>query len=131
LLQRYKDKKERKEEEAKLAVLASSNDIGQPVLDMTFCVNRRKEISRIAGKFMLSDSYCDLRTEPLLLKKFQRANCSGDYPYYCVSADTLGRALHTFQEEYVTKSRERKMSVEFELHVDELVEEARKAWLRM
>ncbi len=71
MLQRYKDKKERKEEEAKLAVLASSPDVGQPVLGMTFCVKRRKEISRLAGKSVLSDLYCDLRTEPLL-KKSQR-----------------------------------------------------------
>ncbi len=114
-LQRYKDEKERKEEAAKLATLTDSKDIGQSVLGMTFCINRRKEINRLAGKSVLSDSYCDLRTEPLF-KKFQRTNSSGDYPCYCVSADILGRAIHTFQEEYVTRSKERKFSVEFDLH---------------
>ncbi len=101
------------------------NDTGQPVLGMTFCINRKKDISRLAGNSVITASYDDLRTEPLF-KKFRRANSSGD-PYYCVSADILGRAIHTFQHEYVSRSQLQNFSEEFNLHVEELVEEAKQS----
>jgi hypothetical protein len=50
----------RKEEQANLAVSANTNVIGQPVLGMTFCINRRKEIVRLAGNSVLTDEYHDL-----------------------------------------------------------------------
>ncbi len=74
---------------------------------------------------MITDSYRDLMTEPLF-RKFRRDNGSGD-PYYCVSVDILGRAIHTFQHEYVTTSQLQKFSEEFNLHVGELVEEAKQS----
>jgi hypothetical protein len=133
LSQNHLDKKARKgeqiklaEEHANLAVPASTSVIGQPVLGMTFCINRRKEIVRLAGDSVLSDEYRDLRREPLF-KKFRRENNSGDLPYYCVSGDILGRAIHTFQHEYVTKSQAQKFSEEFDLHVKELVAEAKES----
>jgi hypothetical protein len=123
VLQRYKDKQDGKEEESKLSASGASKDIGQCVLGMTFCVNRRAEISRLADNSKLSDTYKEVR-DIQLFKKFQRENDSGDPPYYCVTADIL-RTLHTFKEEYVTKDKERRMSVEFDLHVEEVVAEAK------
>ena len=125
VLQRYNDNQERREEEAKLAAPAGSSDLGQPVLGMTFCVNRRKDVIRLAGNSVITDSYGDLRTEPLF-RKFRRNNSGGD-PYYCVSADILGRAIHTFQHEYFSRSQLQKFSEEFNLHVGELVEESKQS----
>ena len=115
-----------KEEQANLAVPASINVIGQPVLGMTFCINRRKDIVRLAGNSVLTSEYHDLQREPLL-KKFRRENNSGDPPYYCVSADILGRAIHTFQSEYVTEGQEQRFSEEFDRHVEKLVAEAKES----
>ena len=129
--QKHLDKKVRTEELTKhsgeqvaLTVPAGSHLKGQPVLGMTFCVNRRKDIARLAGNAVLRDEYTDLRTEPLF-EKFRQKNSSGDRPYYCVSEDILGRAIHTFQEEYVSKSKAQKLSEEFNIHVDEIVAEAK------
>ncbi len=102
-----------------------SSDTGQPVLDMKFCINRKKDISRLADNTAIDSSYGNLKAE-LLFKKFRRDNSSGD-PYYCVSADILGRAIHTFQLEYVSRSQLQKCSEEFDLHVKELVEEAKQS----
>ncbi len=60
-----------------------------------------------------------------LFRRFQRENVSGDPPYFCVSAEILGRLIHTFKEEYVTKDKTCRMSVKFDLHVDETIEEAK------
>ncbi len=103
-----------------------SSDTGQPILGMTFCVNRKKGISRLAGNTAITALYDNLKTEPLF-KKFRRDNSSGD-PYYCVSADILGRAIHTFQHEYyVSRSQLQKCSEEFDLHVEKLAEEAKQS----
>ncbi len=61
MLQRYKDQQDAKEEKSKLSAPgACSKDIGQCVLGMTFCVNRRAEISRVAGNAKLSDTYREI-----------------------------------------------------------------------
>ncbi len=52
-----------------LPSVMQSNDTGQPVLGMTFCINRRKDISRLAGNSVITASYDDLRTEPLIIQK--------------------------------------------------------------
>ena len=131
LYQKHLDEKVRREELAKhageqvvLAVPVGSNLKGQPVLGMTFCVNRRKDIARLAENSVLRTEYRDFRTEPLF-EKFRRENSSGDRPYYCVSEDILGRAIHTFQQEYVSRSQAQKFSEEFNVHVNELVAEAK------
>jgi hypothetical protein len=91
---------------------------------MTFCVYRRKDIARLAGNAVLRGEYTNLRTE-MIFEKFRLKNSSGDRPYYCVSEDILGRTIHTFQEEYVSKSKAQKLSEEFNIHVDEIVAEAK------
>ena len=120
-LQKQLDMRVRTEELAKAQEQVALK--GQPVLGMTFCVNRRKEIARLAEDSVLRDKY-DLGTEPLF-EKFRQKNSSGDRPYYCVSEDILGRAIHTFQEEYVSKSKAQQFSEEFNTHVAGIVAEAK------
>ncbi len=62
-----------------------------------------------------------------LFRRFLRENSAGNPPYVCVSAAILGRLIHTFKEEYITKDKQRCMTVELDLHVDELVEEAKES----
>ncbi len=60
-----------------------------------------------------------------LFRKFQRKNDSGDPPYFCVSAEILGRVIHTFKEEYVTRDKERHISEELDSHVDDAISEVK------
>ncbi len=82
VLQRYKDNQER---EAKLAA-----DMGQSVLGMTFCVNRRNDIARLAGNSAITVSYNHLKTEPLF-RKFRRDNSNGDL---CLTGHSWESNLH-------------------------------------
>ena len=116
-------------EQVALTVPANSHLSGQPVLGMSFFVNKRKEIARLAGNSVLRDKY-DLGSEPIfekfrVKKSWDGAWCIGDRPYYCVSEDILGRAIHTFQEEYVSKSKAQRISEEFDIHVNEIVAESK------
>jgi hypothetical protein len=65
-----------------------------------------------------------------LFRRFQRENNGGDPPYFCVSAEILGRLIHTFKEEYITKDKQRRITVELDLHVDEAIEEAKEVMSR-
>jgi chromosome segregation ATPase len=123
-IQKQMDKVFKTGEQVSLTVPGGNHLRGQPVLGMTFCINRRKEIARLAGNAVLRDNYTDLRTERIF-EKFRLVNSSGDRPYYCVSEDILGRAIHTFQEEYVSKSKAQAVSEEFTIHLGEIVAEAK------
>jgi hypothetical protein len=136
--QKYKDEQDRKENEwlemeARHAAASGGKDIGQPVLGMTFCINRLEAIRRFAADSELTDftdkvaANCkidEVRGFPMF-KKFQRENDSGDPPYFCVSAEILGRVIHTFKDEYITRDKERHIFVELDIHVDEAIEEAK------
>jgi hypothetical protein len=126
IVQKYKADQDLKGKEWLEKESAVVKNIGQRVLSMTFCLNRLAEMSRLAGNTKLSDSYHEVN-DIQLFKKFQRENESGDPPYYCVTADIMGRALHTFKEEYVTNSTQRRIPVEFDLHVHSEVEAAKEA----
>ena len=103
------------------------------MLSEAFCVNRLKEIRRVAGNARLRD-FTDSaapddqsREVTQFFRRFLRENSAGNPPYFCVSAAILGRLIHTFKEEYITKDKQRCMTVELDLHVDELVEEAKES----
>ena len=76
IFQKHLDMRVRTEELAKAQEQVALK--GQPVLGMTFCVNRRKEIARLAGNAVLRDNYTDLRTEKIF-EKFRLNNSSGDH----------------------------------------------------
>jgi hypothetical protein len=55
VLQRYKDLQDGKEEESNIPASVGSKDIGQRVLNESFCVNRLAEIRRVAADARLRD----------------------------------------------------------------------------
>ncbi len=76
-----------------LTVPEGSHLEGQPVLGMTFCVNRRKDIARLAGNAVLRGEYTNLRTEMIFEKfrkvatskfpsQFQKVATSKDNPFW-------------------------------------------------
>jgi hypothetical protein len=71
----------------------------------------------------------DVREEEIthLFRRFRRENVEGDPLYFCVSAAILRRLTHTFKEEYVAKDKVRRTAIELELHVDEIVGEAKES----
>ncbi len=107
--------------------------IGQRVLGEAFCINRLEEIRQFAGNKKLKDFTDgferDVREEEIthLFRRFRRENIKGDPPYFCVSAAILGRLTHTFKEEYISKDKARRTAIELDLHVDEIVEQAKES----
>ncbi len=108
--------KDRKEAESKLPASAGDNDTGQRVLSMAFCVNRLKETRHVAGNARLrgfTDSAApddQSREVTQLFRRFLRENSADNPPYFCVSAAILGRLIHAFKEEYITKDKQRRMT---------------------
>ncbi len=62
-----------------------------------------------------------------LFRRFLRDNGGDGPPYFCVSASIMGRVMHTFKEEYISKDKKRTASLELELHVEEVVEKAKES----
>jgi hypothetical protein len=99
----------------------------QRVLGEAFCINRLKEIRQLAGNAKLRDftdgSDRDHREKEIthLFRRFLRENVEGDPPFFCVSAAILGRLIHTFKEEYISRDKVRRTAIELDLHVDEIV----------
>jgi hypothetical protein len=50
---------------------------------------------------------CSTREEEItdFFKRFMRQNAEGGIPYFCVSAPILGRLLHTFKDDYITRAK--------------------------
>ncbi len=92
-----------------------------------------EEIRQFAGNTKLKDFADgferDVREEKInhLFRRFRRENVKGDLPYFCVSAAILGRLTHTFKEEHIAKDKVRRTAVELDLHVDEIVEQAKES----
>jgi hypothetical protein len=125
--------REKKEAKEKIPAPPSSNVEGQRVLSEAFCINRLKEIRQLAGNTKLKDFTDgferDLREKEIthLFRRFLRENVEGDPPYFCVSAAILGRLIHTFKEEYIAKDKARRSSMELDLHVEELLGQAKES----
>ena len=47
-----------------------------------------------------------------LFRRFLRDNESDGPPYFCISASIMGRVVHTFKEEYISKDKKRTASLE-------------------
>jgi hypothetical protein len=98
----------------------------QRVLTEVFCVNRLREIRKLAGNSKLKDFTKgferDVREEEIsrVFKRFRCENVDGDPPYFCVSAAMMGRLIHTFKEEYLSRDKVRRTACELDLHVDEI-----------
>jgi hypothetical protein len=131
--QKIKDRLNRKEAESKIPAPAGGIGTGQRVLSETFCINRLEEIRRMAGNAKLRDfinstlpdnNYLEVTQ---VFRRFLRENSAGNPPYFCVSAAILGRLVHNFKEEYITKDKEWRISVEFDFHVDEVVDQAKES----
>ncbi len=60
-----------------------------------------------------------------LFRRLLRENGEDNPPFFCVSAAILGRLIHTFKEEYITQDQERRASAELDIHVGEIIEQAK------
>jgi uncharacterized protein YoxC len=105
----------------------------QRVLSEAFCINRLDRIRKLAGNERLKDFINGSNREDrekeitLLFKRFLRENVKGEPSYFCVSADVLWRMMHTFKEEYVTRAKVLESSIELDLHVNDIVEQAKES----
>ncbi len=101
------------------------------MLGEAFCINRLDSIRQLVGNAKLKDftDGADRSTREKeithFFKRFLRQNVEGDSPYFCVSAAILGRLIHTFKEDYVTRAKALNASLELHHHVDEIVEQAK------
>jgi hypothetical protein len=105
----------------------------QRVLGEAFCITRLDKIRQLAGDLKLRDftdgsdrDHCEGEITHLF-RRFSRENVGGDPPFFCVSASILGRLVHTFKEEYISNDKQRKTSLELDLHVDEVMEKAKES----
>ncbi len=55
-----------------------------------------------------------------LFRRFRHSSDTADPPYYRVSAEILGRVIHTLKREYITDDDNRRISQALEEHVKEL-----------
>ena len=103
----------------------------QRVLGEAFCITRLKEIRQLAGDLHLRDftdgSNRDHREQEIthLFRRFLRGNGESDPPFFCVSAAILGRLIHTFKEEHITRDLERLASTELTNYVDEILQQSK------
>ncbi len=124
-------KRERGKE--KLPAPPSSNVEGQRVLGEAFCISRLDSIRQLVGNARLKDftdgADRDTREKEItpFFKRFLRQNVEGDTPYFCVSAAILGRLIHTFKEDYVTRAKALNVSLELDHHVDDIMEQAKES----
>ena len=101
------------------------------MLGEAFCINRLREIRQLAGNLKLKDftdgSDRDYREKEIthLFRRFLHENGEGDPPFFCVSAAIFGRLIHTFKEEYITQDQERRASAELDIHVGEVIVQAK------
>ena len=112
---------------------ASSKVVGQRVLSEAFCINRLEQIRQLAGNAKLkklADGSIQEDVEGGITQLFRRFRCEnveGDPPYFCVSASIIGRLIHTFKEDYVTRAKALHLSLELDHHVDDIVEKAKES----
>jgi hypothetical protein len=117
----------------KLPAPPSSNVEVQRVLGEAFCINRLDSIRQLVGNAKLKDfadgADRDIREKDIthFFRRFLRQNVEGDSPYFCVSAAILGRLIHTFKEDYITRAKALNASMELHLHVDEIVDRAKES----
>ena len=111
----------------------NNNVEGQRVLREAFCINRLDSIRQMVGNSKLRD-FADgkdssTREEEItdFFKRFMRQNAEDGCPYFYVSAPILGRLLHTFKDDYVTRAKATEVDCELTLHVDEIMEQARES----
>jgi hypothetical protein len=141
-----KDNQERKEAAEKLRRIREkekppapliSNVEGQRVLREAFCINRLDSIRRMVGNSKLR-AFADgkdhsAREEEItdFFKKFMRQNAEDGIPYFCVSAPILGRLLHTFKDDYISRGKATEIDCELTLHVDLIMNQAKESMERM
>ncbi len=148
-LQEYQDKaskdiQERKEaaeerrrnrKKEKLPAPSSSIVEGQRVLTEAFCINRLDSIRQMVGSLKLrvfadgKDHSARAEEIARFFKEFKRQNAEDDIPYFCVSGPILGRLLHTFKDDYISRSKATEVDYELTLHVDEIIEKAKESML--
>jgi hypothetical protein len=100
------------------------------VLSGAFCINRLEKICQLAGNAKLKElTNCSDREKEIthLFRRFLRENVEGDPSYFCVSAEILGRLIHTFKEDYVTRAKALNVSIELDHHVDDVLEQAKES----
>ncbi len=118
---------------AQVNIEKESVPLPQRVLGEAFCINRLDRIRQWAGNEQLKDftngSNRDNREKEIthLFRRYLRENVESDPPYFCFIADILGRLIHTFKEEYITRAKALNASIELDLHVNDIVEQAKES----
>ncbi len=141
-VQALKDVQERKEaaanlkrnrEKEKLPAPLVSNAEGQRVLGEAFCINRLDSIRQMVGNSKLGSCANSkdgrARAEEIsdFFRRFMRQNAEDSIPYFCVSAPILGRLLHTFKDDYISRRKATEVDCELTHHVDEIMEQAKES----
>ena len=129
------EERRRNRKKEKLPAPSSGNVEGQRVLTEAFCINRLDSIRQMVGSLKLG-VFADgkdhsARAEEIahFFKEFMRQDAEDDIPYFCVSVPILGRLLHTFKDDYVSRSKAREVDCELTLHVDEIIEKAKECMM--
>ncbi len=129
------EERRRSRKREKLPAPSSSDVEGQRVLTEAFCINRLDSIRQMVGSAKLGvfadgkDNSARAEQIAQFFDELRRQNAEDDAPYFCVSAPILGRLLHTFRDDCISKSTS--IAVDFELtqHVDGIVEKAKESML--
>ncbi len=118
---------------AQVNIEKESVSLPQRVLGEAFCVNRLDKIWQLAGnaklKYLTDGSDRDNLEKDIthLFRRFLRENVEGDPPYFCVSASIIGRLIHTFKEDYITRAKALNASNEMDPHVNDIADQAKES----
>jgi hypothetical protein len=119
----------------KLPAPSSSDVEGQRVLTEAFCINRLDSIRQVVGSTKLGifadgkDNSARAEQIAQFFGEFMRQNAEDDSPYFCVSAPILGRLMHTFRDDYLSRGTAAAVDFDLTQHVDEIVEKAKESML--
>ncbi len=129
------EERRRNKRKEKLPAPSSSDVEGQRVLTEAFCINRLDSIRQMVGSTKLG-IFADgkdhsARAEQIaqFFGEFMRQNAEDDSPYFCVSAPILGRLMHTFRDNYISRGTATAVDFDLTQHVDEIVEKAKESML--
>jgi hypothetical protein len=129
------EERRRSRRKEKLPSPSSSDVEGQRVLTEAFCINRLDIIRQMVGSAKLGvfadgkDNSARAEQIAQFFEEFRRQNAEDDSPYFCVSAPILGRLMHTFKDNYISRSQATEVDFDLTQHVDEIVEKAKGSML--